>query len=154
VINERDQIPGRVAVRFDQWREYNPEGWEFAQVNPDLLYWLARQVHVMRRQFLVIDHGGAVVQIAAIVNARIAHVGRERRLFCVYTIVENKEGGGWTGDRCSWGEVIFLDSAPRIPVFDKRTPRSWYLWGRERLRAWRKKWAKGKDSQQPLQSKA
>ena len=140
-MKEHDAVPGRAIVKFDEWRNYQVEGWEYALPDPFLLYWLARQISIRRRPFLVLDHTGKTAQVAAIVNARVGRHGREKRLFAVYTMAEPRADGGWDlTHEASWGEILFLDPEPRTPPVERLTPRSWIIWSINKLCARRKRW--------------
>lgn len=136
----RDTFPGRIVIRWDEWRNWPSDGWEVAVPHLSVMLWVARQVEILNRPFMMMDHEGVNRPVLAVVNARIGKVRhKERRLYVVYTYAITMPNGTIAeAPKAAWGELLFLDAGLRTPPPSaKIDPRTWWMWWRERLRHFR-----------------
>jgi hypothetical protein len=118
---EAPQFPGKVSVRFDDWANWNPDGWEQSVPEMALMNWIHLHVCGRTRPFIIIDSNGVNHKILMIVNARIGQRANGDRLYVVYL-----HGDKGTIE-CAWGELLFIDGGDRIPGKERKSLRLWLI---------------------------
>lgn len=111
-----------VMVRSRDYSKWPLDGWSTDAPAFQLMAFLARNIEVKHRPFIVIDFKGLIQLVKAVVNARVQEIRPgDWRLFVVYLF---DQGGQ---EVASWGELLFLDGDYRYPPIERYDLRGWWM---------------------------
>jgi hypothetical protein len=125
-----------VQVRTLDYVKWPMEGWSTNPPNTSYVAFLARNIEVKRRPFIVLDFRGLIRQVKAVVNLNVQEIRPgDKRLFVIYLYDEGPQ------EVASWGELIFLDGDWRLPPSERYNLKG--RWMKFREKHWPRNGRKG-----------